>query len=274
MKLDLHTHSNLSDGAFTPEEIVDMGVASGFSVLAITDHDSISSWDRASEAARGRGIAILPGVEVSAAWENEELHILGYFPAGVPRAFREFLGRALARREERMRTMVDNVRRRGVPVDFEDVRKLAAGESLSRAHLAQLMVARGHAATIDQAFEEHLGYHVGNIPLSLTPVADAIRIIAESGGLAVWAHPPAAELEERLSLMVKWGLHGVEAFRRRTHGVKTARLVELGDSYGLFTTAGSDWHGHRREPLTDELAFPPYRLRPFLKEFGLEHLAA
>jgi len=275
MKLDLHTHSAISDGVFTPEQIVDMACAAEFRVLAITDHDSITSWELAAAAVRGRELAIIPGAEISASWEGEtELHILGYFRSGVPRGLRDFLSGALVRREDRVRGIVGELRKRGVPIDYEDVRKTARGESLSRAHVAQVMVARGHSGTIDQAFEDHLAYEHGIVPLALTPVEEAIRLISDSDGIAVWAHPPAEDLEGRLARMVKWGLRGIETFRRRTHGVRTARLVELGDSHGLFTTAGSDWHGHGGEPLSDELTFPPYRLRPFLREFGLDHLAA
>jgi hypothetical protein len=274
VKLDLHTHSTHSDGAFSPADVVDQACRAGLRVLSITDHDSIASWEPARAAAEGRGLHVIPGVEISAAWEDEEIHILGYFRRGVPDSLRAFLVGALRGRETRMRELVDRVRKRGVPVDFEDVRKTASGESLSRAHLARLMVARGHAKSIDDAFESHLGYQHGLVPLAGASAEQAIRVILEADGVAVWAHPPAQDLEARLQAMVKWGLRGVEAFRRRIHGVKTARLVELGDSLKLYTTAGSDWHGHGGEELSDSLSFPPHRLRPFLAEFGLDHLAA
>lgn len=264
----------MSDGAFTPEEVVGQACDARLAVLAITDHDSIASWDLARDSAERRGLALIPGVEISATWKQEELHILGYFRDGVPQALRDFLSRALARREDRMREIVSNVRKRGVPVEYEDVRRAARGESVSRAHLAQVMVDRGHASTIGQAFDEHLGYHAGTVPLAAPSVEEALSVIDGCGGVSVWAHPAQKELEERMTLMVRWGLQGVEAYRRRTHGVRTGRLIELGDTHGLYVTAGSDWHGHGREPLSDELSFPPRRLRPFLEEFGLGHLAA
>lgn len=274
MKLDLHTHSTLSDGRFTPEEIVDMACGAGFRVLAITDHDSISSFELANAAIRGRELALIPGVEISASCGDEELHILAYFRFNVPPAIRSFLTAALQRREHRAVEILAGLRKRGVPLDLHDIRTVAKGESLSRAHVAQVMVARGHASSTEDAFDRHLHYRHGIVPLSLTPVEEAIRRVGEADGIAVWAHPPAEDLEARLGRFVKAGLRGIETFRRRTHGVKTARLIELGDSHGLFTTAGSDWHGHGGEPLGEVLSFPPYRLRPFLGEFGLEHLAA
>jgi predicted metal-dependent phosphoesterase TrpH len=274
MKLDLHTHSTLSDGSFTPEEIVDMACAAEFRVLAITDHDSISSFELAKAALRGRDLALIPGVEISASCGEEELHILAYFRFSVPPAITTFLTAALARREERAKEILASLRKRGVPLDIDDVRTVAKGESVSRAHVAQVMVSRGHASSIEDAFDRHLHYKHGIIPLALTPVEDAIRLIGEAEGIAVWAHPPAEDLEGRLVRFVKAGLRGIETFRRRTKGVQTARLIELGDSHGLFTTAGSDWHGHRGEPLVEVLSFPPHRLRPFLGEFGLDHLAA
>lgn len=274
MKLDLHTHSTLSDGRFTPEEIVDMACNAGFRVLAITDHDSIASFDLASAALRGRDLALIPGVEISASFGEEELHILAYFRSTVPPAIRTFLAAALRRREQRAAEILAALRKRGVPLDLDDVRAVAKGESLSRAHVAEVMVARGHAESTEDAFDRHLHYRHGIVPLALTPVEEAIRLVGEADGIAVWAHPPAQDLEERLAKFVKAGLRGIETFRRRTKGVRTARLVELGDTHGLFTTAGSDWHGHGGEPLVELLSFPPARLRPFLGEFGLGHLAA
>jgi predicted metal-dependent phosphoesterase TrpH len=274
MKLDLHTHSTLSDGFFSPEQIVDMACAAEFKVLAITDHDSISSFELAQAALRGRELALIPGVEISASYGDEELHILAYFRAAVPAAIRHFLTAALTRREERAKEILASLRKRGVPLDIDDVRTVAKGESLSRAHVAQVMVSRGHVASIEEAFDLHLHYRHGIVPLALTSVEEAIRLVGEADGIAVWAHPPAEDLEERLGRFVKAGLRGIETFRRRTHGVRTARLIELGDSHGLFTTAGSDWHGHGGQPLGEVLNFPPSRLRPFLREFGLDHLAA
>lgn len=274
MKLDLHTHSTLSDGFFSPGEIVDMACASGFQVLAITDHDSISSFDLARAALRGRDLHLIPGVEISASCGDEELHILAYFRFEVPPSIREFLANALGHRETRARAILAALRDRGVPLDLDDVRTVARGESVSRAHVAQVMVARGHAASIDDAFQRFLHYRHGLVPLAHTRVEDAIALVEKAGGIAVWAHPPAEDLAARMDRFVKAGLRGVEAYRRRTHGVRTARLVELGDSHGIFTTAGSDWHGHGGQPLGDDLSYPPDRLRPFLREFGLEHVAA
>ncbi|NUN49991.1 MAG: PHP domain-containing protein [Candidatus Brocadiae bacterium] len=274
MKLDLHVHSTLSDGVFPPPEIVDMACSAGLRVLAITDHDSIASFDLARAAVRGRDLTLIPGSEISAAWDDEELHILAYFRDAVPADVATFLAGARARRETRLAIILRRLRDRGVPLDLDDIRQVATGDSLSRAHVARVMVSRGHASSIDDAFERHLHWKHGIVPLAHASVEDVIRLVSSNGGVAVWAHPPAKELEARLDRMVGWGLKGIETFRRRTHGVRTARLVELGDSHGLYTTAGSDWHGHGGEPLTETLAFPPYRLRPFLREFGLDHLAA
>jgi hypothetical protein len=272
MKLDLHTHSTLSDGRRTPEEIVDMACAAGLKVLSITDHDTLGAHDLARAALRGRPLHLIAGVEISASWNAEELHILAYFRDPVPDAIVRLVGDAGARREERMRRIVGELRNRGVAIDEDDVRAEADGSLLTRAHVARAMVARGQAASLEDAFDRHLHFRHGVVPLARVSVEEAIRTVAAAGGVPVWAHPPGEDLERRLRTMVKAGLRGIETFRRRTHGVRTARLVGLAESHRLLTTAGSDWHGHGGEPLGEFLSFAPARLRPFLREFGLDHL--
>ena len=245
MKLDLHIHTNASDGAWPPEKVVRAAAHNGLDVIAIADHDTTASVAPAQAAAADLNLQIIPAMEASSTWEGREIHVLGYFlDAGAP-ALAAHAQRAVRLREERMRDMVERVNAQGMEVAFQDVLE-AAGESrstLARPHLARALVARGHAATVGDAFNRHIGDHCeAFVPTSLQTPMEAVGMIQAAGGVAVWAHPPADTIDALLPLMVEAGLHGLEVYRPSHSRKDIARLEGVCRTAGLVKGGGSDWH--------------------------------
>jgi predicted metal-dependent phosphoesterase TrpH len=265
MVIDLHIHSSLSDGQFHPAEILEMADREGMDVISITDHDSIGSHDLlCGRPAPGR-VKLIRGVEVSAAHGDTELHILGYFPGDVQPEFREFLARAQASRRDRLRAGVEELSRRGVDITYEAVAALARGESIGRAHLAQALVARWQVRNFGEAFDQYLRYDLGLMALTPTTVAEALAMIAASGGIPVWAHPELDVFDRHVEDFIRLGLRGVEVFNRRTDSMNAFYLERVAEDLDLFVTAGSDWHGHSGK--LSHVSCDAGKVRRFLDQF-------
>ena len=227
--------------------------AGGLHVIALADHDTIAGV--ADAVAAGEGVVhVIPALELSTYDAGSEFHILGYFiDISDPRLVAHG-ERASGARETRMRDMLDRLRAIGVTVEFADV-LAAAGtkpDSLGRPHLARALVQRGHVGSVGEAFDRYIGDQgPAFVPTALITPFEAIDIIHEAGGVAVWAHPRPDALPTALPALAAHGLDGVECFRPRlTHG-DTERIAAIAGGAGLFVTGGSDWHGEWQGRLGD-----------------------
>jgi predicted metal-dependent phosphoesterase TrpH len=267
MKIDLHLHSDLSDGVFPPEEVVRIAADSGLDVISITDHDSIASYSRAAKAINGRRTKLIRGTELSSNVDGKEIHVLGYFKNDYTDAFREYIRQAQAERTDRITEAVQNLRKRGIPVDVDDVARVARGDSVGRAHLAQVLISGGHVADISGAFSQYLRYSMNIVPRTKMPPEQAIASICASGGIAVWAHPPMDIFDEVLPKLVEAGLRGIEVHNGRKEGVQSFYFERVAEDMDLFVTSGSDWHGFGRDEAPSELTYSSERLDRFLAQF-------
>jgi predicted metal-dependent phosphoesterase TrpH len=253
LRIDLHIHSTASDGSLSPAAVVAAAAAGSLHVIAIADHDTVAGVRDAQAAAEGR-VHVIPAVELSTYVDGAEFHVLGYFVDTANRTLVEHGGRASGAREIRMHEMLERLGGLGVNVAFEDV-LAAAGtkpDSLGRPHLARALLQRGHVSTVSEAFDRYIGDQgPAFVPTALITPYDAIDIIHEAGGVAVWAHPRPDALQTALSALVAHGLDGVECYRPRlTHG-DTERISAIAAGAGLFVTGGSDWHGEWQGRLGD-----------------------
>ncbi len=254
MRVDLHIHSWISDGDLSPAEVTRRAAVAGLDVIAITDHDLASGSIEARAAAPADGPYVIPGIEISSRWEEREHHILGYWIDPTHPSIREHEEQAVRRRRDRMVAMVERLRALGLGVTMEDVERAAGPEArtLARPHLARALHAGGFTRFHGEAFIRYIGdggpaFVAEGFP---TP-EDAIRIIHEAGGVAVWAHPPADWVEEGTPQLAAWGLDGVECYRPGTDAELIDRIRTAARRSGLFLSGGSDWHGPRRSELGD-----------------------
>lgn len=244
MRVELHAHTNASDGQHTPAELVAMARALGLDLLAITDHDTMAGIAPARLAAAGM-LTILPGIELSAEDAGGDVHMLGYGLDPGDSALQTALAGFRARRDLRAREMVERLEALGVPVAWKRVDELAAGGSIGRPHIARAMVEAGTVESVREAFDRYL--HNGGPAYvarqRITPEA-AMGLIQRAGGAAVLAHPGVLDdWRGMIERLVPAGLDGIEVAHPINNADLRLELRGLAARYGLIMTGGSDFHG-------------------------------
>ena len=245
-RVDLHIHSTASDGVYTPSEVVHLALERGLAVIALTDHDTLGGVAEAQQAAVGTGLEVIPGVEVNSEGDWGDLHFLGYYVDPENGYLREKLQAMQDARVGRARKMVERLREMGMPLEWEEVRALAGGESVGRPHIARALLNRGYVKTTQEAFDRFIGNGgPAYVPrLRLTP-PEVIQAIIEAGGVPVIAHPAHSGMAavERIPEFVGYGLRGVEVYYPHHSFEEIEMLLNLCRKYGLLVTGGSDFHG-------------------------------
>ncbi len=242
LRIDLHTHSNASDGELTPAELVHLALERGLTTIALTDHDSVAGIDAAQQAARGTALQVIPGVELSADVPQGEVHVLGYFVDWRAADFEAMLEKFREGRYGRAEKMARKLTALGAPVSFERIKQIAGDASIGRPHVAQALVEAGHVATVTEAFDKYIG-RTGPAYVErfrLTP-EDAVALILRAGGVPVLAHP--REVTDWVFPLVKAGMLGLEVHYGMYDDASRAELARLARQYGLIATGGSDFHG-------------------------------
>lgn len=244
---DLHTHTRASDGILEPTELVERAAARGVRVLAITDHDTVASVVTGRQVGAQIGVRVVAGVEISASAPSGSLHLLGYFPGDPPAGLVEDLALLAAARQVRAAKIVSRLAELGAPIDIDRVQARAAG-TVGRPHIAEALVAAGHARTIQEAFDRfiHDGgpAWVGHRNLS---GQEAVRLVRRHGGAPVVAHPGSLRLSHRqlgdyLRRLAHVGLMGVEVHRPEHTPEQRQRYHDVGRAVGLVLSGGSDFH--------------------------------
>lgn len=247
--IDLHAHSSVSDGTETPAEVVAAAVAAGLDALALTDHDSTAGWQSAFEAARGTGITIVPGIELSTQLDFASVHLLGYLIDPRNAALLAELQRIRDERLGRAESMVGRIAK-DYDLTWDDVlAQTMPGATIGRPHIADALVAKGIVSDRSAAFQTILHWRGGYYQPHEAPLPiEGVRLIREAGGVPVIAHPGARGPnrlfdEERIRQIVDAGLLGVEVHHRDNSPQAQARWSDIARRYGLIVTGSSDYHG-------------------------------
>lgn len=267
MRLDLHVHSHVSDGQLAPAEVVRAAAAGGLDVMALADHDTAAGVPEAREEGERLGVRVIPAIEVSTRHGEHELHILGYWIDPAAPSVVQHQVASARRRSVRMERMVEKLRSLGVDVSFDDVLHAAGTEthSLGRPHLARALLAGGHTRYYGEAFALYLADgKPGHVVEAFPTVEEAIRMIHDAGGVAVWAHPPIDLLPLEIARFAAWGMDGIECFRPSLSTEEWGQFEKTARAHGLFPTGGSDWHGPHRARLGD-FYLPPEAVRELLE---------
>jgi 3',5'-nucleoside bisphosphate phosphatase len=255
---DLHVHTVFSDGILTPEEVVRTAKAKGLAAVGIVDHDTIAGLEDAKEAGLVHGIEILPGVELSSQYEGRDIHIIGY---GFDLDHINMLERLALFREKRhtrASKMVQNLNRIGVNITIEEIEDKAKSGSLGRPHMAEVLMEKGYVETFQEAFWRYLGYgsEAYEEKYKMNP-AEAIRMIAEAGGLSFLAHPGPGVTDAVLLDLVKSGLDGIEIIHPKLTQSRTEHLQTVARRHKLLVCGGSDCHGGRDgQPMIGQFRVP------------------
>jgi len=255
MRIDLHTHSTVSDGTVPPAELIRAAADARLDAVALTDHDSVAGWEVAAAEAGRAGIEFVPGVELSCRWYGVEpaisLHLLAYFVDPADPDLTAEMARVRASRERRAERIVELMRADGVDVTYDEVLGYAGNGTVGRPHLAQALIKRGLAATVSEAFAPSMLGQRWRVPKEDTDVFLALRLVRGAGGVSVFAHPRATKRgrvvpDELIEEMAAAGLDGLEA-EHEDHSPEQRREVRaLADRLGLLVTGSSDFHGSNK----------------------------
>jgi len=253
--IDLHTHSNASDGTDSPSELIDKAISKGLDVIALTDHDTVGGWDEAITALKNHEsnskLELVLGSEVSCQGEDgTSIHMLGLlFDPNYTPLISEF-EKTRENRVTRMSRIISRLNEAGIEITIEEVNAQKRGDAtLGRPHLADALVARGHVASREEAFNIflHNGSKFYINHYSPSPEV-AIRLIKEAGGVAVIAHPLASRSGRKIDLMtlnqlIQAGLDGIEVDHRDHNEMERSELMRLAIEHNLVVTGSSDYHG-------------------------------
>jgi predicted metal-dependent phosphoesterase TrpH len=242
---ELHSHSNHSDGTFSPEEVVEIAHSTGLAALALTDHDTVSGVAAARGKAEQLGIELIPGVEFSSHVGKKEVHVLGLFiDADLPDLL-SACEQARHLRRRRAKVIVGKLRELRLDLGFDDVESAAAGASMGRPHIAAALVDIGAVPNLDSAFHRYIGNGgPAFVPKPTLTAGEVIDVIHRAGGVAILAHPASSRVNERTILgLAAIGLDGFEIKHPKHRPGQRRRLSKLSERSGLLPAGGSDFHG-------------------------------
>lgn len=250
MKIDLHTHTTASDGRLTVEELIERAQVMQVDVLAITDHDTLAALTPAKDyiAHKNYSLRLINGIEISCAWQNKDIHIVGLGINENSEVLNELIAQQQQLRQERA---VEIARRLSKAIGknvLEEVRVLAGKAPITRAHFAHWLIKAGYASSMQQVFQRYLGRDKsGYVPPNWCSIAQAIKAIQAAGGQAVLAHPARYQLTAKwlkrlLNAFVEAGGDAMEVAHSQQAPQERALLASYAQQYQLLASQGSDFH--------------------------------
>ncbi len=250
--IDLHVHSNASDGTFTPTQLVEEAKKAGLCAFALTDHDTTDGVAEAKRAAEAAGIELVPGVELSTEYEGKEIHVLGLYIDITNEALQKHMADFRDSRDNRNVYMLEKLRAEGFDITQEALEAMFPDAVITRAHVARYLLDKGYIPDIKTAFSEYIGEGCRcyvERP-KVTPM-DAVDYILEAGGTPVLAHPVVyrmerPQLKKMIAEMKAHGLVGMEAVYSENTPADEQDYRALAREQGLLITGGSDFHGENK----------------------------
>jgi hypothetical protein len=255
---DLHLHSHFSDGTYWPEELAAHARRCELAAIALTDHDSVEGCPRMAAACELGAIEFIPGTELTAEQNGNELHLLGYFIDTENPSLLSQLAKFQTVRQNRIREMVARLNKLRVPLSAEAVFALANCRAPGRPHVARALVQTGLCANLDEAFERFLKKNrPAWVPKFKMSASEAIDVIHQAQGVAVLAHPGLNRTDQVIPGIVEAGLDGIECFHTKHSTATCEHYLELADRFHLLVSGGSDCHGlSKGKPLIGTVKVP------------------
>ena len=245
--IDLHSHTNESDGTCSPAQLIGEAVRAGVRVLGITDHDTLRGFDTALPLARDAGLELICGIELSTKLHSQSVHLLGYFLAedhGMT-DFRDWVLDMQASRRDRNIRLVARLQELGFNITLEEAESRGRGMT-GRPHFAQLMVEKGYVSNLQQAFDQYLDESaIGYVFRREPQFAEGVERIRNAGGIASLAHPVRVrgDIPSLIPELCNVGMNAIEAYHSDHTPRDTELFLGLAERHGLLVTGGSDFHG-------------------------------
>ncbi len=250
--VDLHVHSNASDGTLSPSEVVALALSKGLGAIALTDHDTVDGLEEAIKAARGTSLTLVPGIEMSCVVEtplSAEIHILGLFLDKDNPALLQGLTDIRRIRDDRNHSMLQKLQEDGIGITWEDLTGGNPDTIITRAHFARALTEKGITASHKQAFDQYLKYGGRYcVRKEITTPERVMEILTSSGAFPILAHPMQyhmgyAQIEELAVRLKALGLRGIEVYHSSHNQLQSRKLKEMAKRLNLLPSGGSDFHG-------------------------------
>ena len=254
--VDLHVHSNASDGTFSPSQVVELAKNAGLDAFALTDHDTTAGVPEALEKGRDLNIEVIPGIEVSSSFDGTEIHILGLFVNSDDPVLAAMLEKMRISRDRRNEKMLENLAADGISFTKEEICGDNPDTIITRAHIAHALVAKGICSGMDQAFKKYLQYGGRYCPQKehLSP-EEVVKTLISNGAFVALAHPFQYKVgdkktEELIAHMADLGMKGLEVYHSSNNKLESMKLQEMAVRHHLLPTGGSDFHGGNKPDIS------------------------
>lgn len=247
--IDLHTHTDYSDGGLSPKGVVEFAVLCGLRAIAITDHDTVDGVEEALQAGEEFGIEVVPGIELSC---QSDTHMLGYYINHLDKNLAVALETLKLARKQSMVDKVDFLNKSGVNINFTDIEKVSKNNNLCKMHLELALINNGYSKTKTRKFMDQVKSSSGNVARVKPSTEEAIKIIQKAKGVPVYAHPGKSklsieEIDKKVAYLVENGLMGIEVHHSKHDAEMTQNLLDIAGKYKLLISGGSDFHGTGRD---------------------------
>jgi len=266
---DLHIHTNKSDGEYSVEDIFKMAREKEITIIAITDHDTVNGVEEALYFSKKYNIEFIPGVELSAMYNNLEVHIVGLYINWQDDKFKKILNYFQRKRAERAKKIVRKLKEHGIKIELDELFELQENiNNIGRLHIAKLLVKKSYAKNVKDAFQKFLSEdRFAYVKKAKLDVEEAIKIIKEVKGISFLAHPALLNIDFMIKEWKEKGLDGIEAFHPDHSNEDVERYLKIGREYNMLISGGSDFHGTAREYSPIGYIKLPYRYIEKIKEY-------
>lgn len=244
-KIDLHVHTNFSDGLYSPEQVLALAKDRDYDVIAIADHDNIDGYLQVKDYAVELDIELIPAVEVSTLERGRDVHILAYYFNIENKILLDLLGKIYNSRYSRAEKIIEKLNEKNVFIDIEKVKSFAGRNNyLGRPHICRALIEAGYCNDKYEAFDSYLGEDCfAYVPKYAPTSREAIKTIQEAGGIAVLAHPYTLGNDSMVYDIISYGIDGMEVFYAKSNDETIYHYNEIAKKNGLIRTGGSDFHG-------------------------------
>jgi 3',5'-nucleoside bisphosphate phosphatase len=243
-KADLHIHTNASDGSLTPEQLLKKVKEKNLSTVSITDHDTIRGYQAAKKLAPDFGIDLIPGVEITTLWNSREVHLLAYNFRDKDEDFLLLLNRHKLARRQRMHSIVEQLNKKGVDIDYDEIRAEANTGNIGRPHAATVLIKKGYVSSVPEAFIRYLSSEkLDSLKTDYAGIEEVVQATKAAGGILSLAHPGPLYSDDDLDNLLAYGLDGLECIHPSHSFAVQKKFSHLARTRNLLITGGSDYHG-------------------------------
>lgn len=250
--IDLHVHSNCSDGTLTPSQLVEYALKKRLRAFALTDHDTTAGLLEALQASKDSPLEVIPGIEFSTEYHGKDIHIVGLDIDYQNPEFSFHLERFRNSRDIRNQEMLSRLREAGFDISWEQMEAAFGKAVWTRAHFARYLLDHKYISDMREAFDKYIGDHCPcYVPRKKVTPEQAVHLIFRTGGIPILAHPMQYHLDEKdmgllLISLKKAGLMGIEAIYSTHSRAEESMVLQTAKKYGLLISGGSDFHGSNK----------------------------